>query len=275
MLPWLVFLFPCLVTILVTVIAFRSSRTDHWKNWTPLEKATLWAQMLVPISLTFTLAFAYLGWQETRKSRENEQLFYESVNRPVVTISSPTIVHHVGVGDADELAVQLQNTGNSTALNFRLQLYRIGDTEPFVDSAHDSPSFWANYQLLKGEKDAQVICLLSILAKKFAFEPSRIAQYDYLHEDRTVKDGVIMTLSYRSLTGELYTTEKVAMLYKPKKPTQILTLHRRPLRASHVLDPVINPFADPAVPLRSTIAHPPAELRNPVEPPLPSLRSHL
>jgi hypothetical protein len=130
-----------------------------WAEWTPLEKWTFLAQILVPVSLLVTVVFSYLSWHEARAAGEQakaaqlqERAFWIAQNPPQLELTGGQMLDST-VGPM--LFLYMKNEGDSAARSPCAEIHSLTfkpDYQEHLLTTNCTPENpYANAMLRKGE----------------------------------------------------------------------------------------------------------------------------
>lgn len=83
-------------------------RTNQWRAWSPLEKATYVAQVAAALALLPTVVFSWLSLREARLAREDQARYFQAEKAPILELQSIETRDGMLIGTA-------RNVGDSRA----------------------------------------------------------------------------------------------------------------------------------------------------------------
>ncbi len=155
-------------------------KKQEWKSMTPLDKATYIAQILAPFSLLITVIFAWLGWQEARKSREEQLNYFIAQNSPDVVLSDVNIIPHSQEKGKKLFQITLDNVGGSNSKNVCITVKRPGGTEKKDEYLNtcDQGHLFHNLSLKKGARSNLSILRAESFEDDLGFIPESASIYN-------------------------------------------------------------------------------------------------
>lgn len=88
---------------------------DEWDEWSPFERASYVAQIIVPISLLVTVVFSFLSWREARLAQQMQRDLFLAQSSPRIDIIDVELAR---LEDFEYMVITVANNGGSTAENF-------------------------------------------------------------------------------------------------------------------------------------------------------------